>query len=58
MVLFINILNKYLYYVEVDEKKTVDINKEKIEEIIEYIQNYIVTIKTDKDSNKEFFTEI
>ena len=58
MVLFINILNKYLYYVEVDEKKTVDINKEKIEEIIEYIQNYIVTIKTDKDSDKEFLTEI
>ena len=31
---------------------------EKIEEIIEYIQNYIVTIKTDKDSDKEFLTEI
>ena len=49
--LFIDILNFYLYYIEVDEENIVGIKKEQIEEIVEYIQNFIVTIKNDKNSD-------
>jgi hypothetical protein len=58
--LFIDILNFYLYYIEVDEENIVGIKKEQIEEIVEYIQNFIVTIKNDKNSDVDvkFLTNI
>ena len=56
--LFIDILNTYLYYVEVDEENIVGIKKEQIEEIVEYIQNFILTIKNDKNSDIDFLTNI
>ena len=58
LVLFIDILNAYLYYVELDKDNLVQIKKEQIEEIIEYIQNFIVTIKNDKNCDGNFLTYI
>ena len=58
LVLFINILNEYLYYVESDKENVVEITKEHIEEVIEYIQNFMVTIKSDKNSDLSFLKEI
>ena len=58
LVLFINILNEYLYYVESDKENIVEITKEHIEEVIEYIQNFMVTIKSDKNSDFSFLKEI
>lgn len=58
LVLFVNILNEYLYYVESDKENVVEITKEHIEEVIEYIQNFMVTIKSDKNSDLSFLKEI
>ena len=43
---------------EVDEENIVRIKKEQIEEIVEYIQNFILTIKNDKNSDIDFLTNI
>ena len=58
VVLFVDILNKYLYYIESDEENIVEIKKEQIEEIVEYIQNFIITIKTDKNTDLSFLNDI
>ena len=58
MVLFVNLLNEYLYYIDIDKENIVKIGKEYIEEIIEYIQNYFVTIKMDKNNDLDFLKEI
>ena len=59
LVLFVNILNKYLYYIEADKENIIEIKKELIDEIIEYIQNYIVTIKTEQnDDDISFLNDI
>ena len=58
LVLFVNLLNKYLYYIETDKENIVEIKKEVIEEIIEYIQNFIITIKMDKNSDLSFLSDI
>ena len=58
LVLFVNLLNEYLYYIDRDKENIVKIGKEYIEEIIEYIQNYFVTIKMDKNNDLDFLKEI
>ena len=58
LILFVNILDKYLYYIESDKENIVEITKELVEEIIEYIQNFIVTIRSDKNNDISFLGEI
>ena len=58
LILFVNLLNEYLYYIDSDKENIVKIEKDLIEEIIEYIQNYFVTIKMDKNNDLNFLNEI
>ena len=59
LVIFVNMLNICLYYIEADKENIIEIKKELIDEIIEYIQNYIITIKTEQnDEDISFLDDI
>ena len=58
LILFVDLLNKYLYYIESDKENIVEINKDIISELIEDINNFIYTIKTDKNIDTSFLPDI
>jgi len=58
LVLYIYLLNKYIYYIDVDTENVVEIDNEYIEDLIEAIKNHMVTIKTDKNIDACFLPEI
>jgi vacuolar protein sorting-associated protein 35 len=58
LILFVILLNKYLYYIESDKENIVEISKDMISELIDDINNYIITIKTDKNIDASFLPEI
>lgn len=58
LILYIYLLNKYIYYIDVDTENIVEIDNEYIEDLIEAIKNHMVTIKTDKNIDACFLPEI
>lgn len=58
LILYVLLLNKYIYYIDVDEENLAEINNEQIEDLIEAIKNHIITIKTDKNVDACFLPEI
>ena len=58
LILYILLLNKYIYYIDVDSENIVEINNEIIEDLVEAIRNHIITIKTDKNIDATFLPSI
>ena len=58
LILYVLLLNKYIYYIDVDSENIVEINNEIIENLVEAIKNHIVTIKTDKNIDATFLPTI
>ena len=58
LILYIMLLNKYIYYIDTDNEKTVEINNELIEDLIEAINNHMETIKTDKNIDASVLPEL
>jgi vacuolar protein sorting-associated protein 35 len=58
LILYIYLLNKYIYYIDVDTENIVEIDNEYIEDLIEAIKNHMITIKTDKNIDACFLPEI
>ena len=58
LILYIYLLNKYIYYIDIDTENIVEIDNEYIEDLIEAIKNHMVTIKTDKNIDACFLPEI
>ena len=58
LILYVLLLNKYIYYIDVDSENIVEINNETIEDFIEAIKNHMVTIKTDKNIDATFLPTI
>lgn len=58
LILYIFLLNKYIYYIDVDKDNIVGITNEQVEDLIEAIKNHIITIKTDKNIDSCFLPEI
>jgi hypothetical protein len=58
LILYVLLLNKYLYYIDVDNENVVEIKGEQIEDLIEAIKNHIITIKTDKNVDSSFLPVI
>ena len=58
LILYIFLLNKYIYYVDVDNEDIVEIKSEQIGDLIEAIKNHIYTIKTDKSIDACFLPDI
>jgi vacuolar protein sorting-associated protein 35 len=58
LILYVLLLNKYIYYVDVDEENIAEIKSEQIEDLVEAIKNHIITIKTDKNIDASFLPEI
>jgi hypothetical protein len=58
LILYVLLLNKYLYYIDVDNENVVEIKGEQIEDLIEAIKNHIITIKTDKNVDSSFLPSI
>ena len=57
LVLFVDLLNKYLYFVDANDE-TVTIKADQIDEIIELIKNHIQTIKNEVSKDSSFLPEI
>ena len=57
LILYVLLLNKYIYYIDVDKENIIEIDPESIEDLIEIIQNHIITIKTDKTIDASFLPE-
>jgi len=57
LVLFVELLNKYLYYVE-NGDEIVSIKADQIDDIIELIKNHIETIKNEVSVDSSFLPEI
>ena len=51
--LYIDLMNKMIYFVEKDDDNIVNIKKEQIEDLIELIKGHIKTIENDKNDTKE-----
>ena len=58
LILYVLLLNKYIYYVDNDNENIVEITSEQIEDLIEAIKNHIITIKTDKNIDACFLPDI
>ena len=58
LILYIFLLNKYIYYIDVDNEDIVEIKGEQIGDLIEAIKNHIYTIKTDKSIDACFLPDI
>ena len=58
LILYIFLLNKYIYYIDVDNEDIVEIKPDQIGDLIEAIKNHIYTIKTDKSIDACFLPEI
>ena len=58
LILYIYLLNKYIYYIDNDEENIIEIKNEQIEDLIEAIRNHMLTIKTDKNIDSSFLPEI
>ena len=58
LILYVLLLNKYIYYIDVDHENVVEINGEQIEDLIEAIKNHMDTIKTDKNIDASFLPAI
>ena len=58
LILYVNLLNKYIYYIDVDKENIIEIDPESIGDLIEVIKNHIITIKTDKNIDASFLPEI
>ena len=58
LILYIYLLNKYIYYIDNDEENIMEIKNEQIEDLIEAIRNHMLTIKTDKNIDSSFLPEI
>ena len=57
LVLFVDLLNKYLYFVDANDE-TVTIKADQIDEIIELIKNHIQTIKNEVSKDSSFLPGI
>ncbi len=57
LTLFVDLLNKYLYYAEMGDE-IVSINAELIDDIIELIRNHIETIKNEVSMDSKFLPSI
>ena len=57
LVLYLDLLNKYLYFID-SEEEIVTIKAEQIEEIIELIQNHIITIKNEVTGDLNFLPSL
>ena len=57
LVLFVDLLNKFLYYVEIGDE-IINIKPEQIDEIIELIRNHIQTIKNEVSMDSSFLPYI
>ena len=57
LVLFVDLLNKYLYYAE-NGSDIVEIDAETVDDIIELIKNQIDTIKNENTDGAKFLTDI
>ena len=57
VVLFVDLLNKFLYYVE-NGDEVISIKHEQIDDIIELISNHIQTIKNEVSVDSSFLPEI
>ena len=58
LILYIFLLNKYIYYIDDDNENIVEIKTEQIENLVEAIKNHIITIKTDQNIDACFLPEI
>ena len=58
LILYVLILNKYIYYIDNDNEGIVEIKNEQIEDLVEAIKNHIITIKTDKNIDACFLPSI
>lgn len=58
LILYVILLNKYIYYIDVDNEDIVEINPGQVGDLIEAIKNHIYTIKTDKSIDASFLPEI
>ena len=57
LILFVEFLNKFLYYVE-NGDEVISIKPEQIDEIIELIRNHIQTIKNEVSMDSSFLPNI
>ena len=57
LVLYLDLLNKYLYFID-SEDEIVTVKAEQIEETIELIQNHIITIKNEVTSDIGFLPSL
>lgn len=58
LILYIWLLNKYIFFIDDDNENIVEITSEQIEDLIEAIRNHIITIKTDKNIDACFLPDI
>jgi vacuolar protein sorting-associated protein 35 len=58
LILYVLVLNKYIYYIDNDNEGIVEIKNEQIEDLVEAIKNHIITIKTDKNIDACFLPSI
>ena len=58
LILYVFLLNKYIYYIDTDNEDIVEISPVQIGDLIEAIKNHIYTIKTDKSIDACFLPEI
>ena len=58
LILYVLLLNKYIYYIDADDENIVEIKSDQIEYLVEAIKNHIITIKTDKNIDACFLPEI
>lgn len=56
--LFVLLLNKYLYYIEIEKSDEEIVKREDLEDVIETIKNHLQTIKTENQSNQTFLPDI
>ena len=58
LILYVLLLNKYIFYIDVDNENIVEITSEHVEDLIEAIKNHIINIKTDKNIDACFLPDI
>jgi len=58
LILYVLLLNKYIYYIDNDNEGIVEIKNEQVEDLVEAIKNHIITIKTDKNIDACFLPSI
>ena len=58
LILYVLLLNKYIFYIDSDNENIVEISSEQVEDLIEAIKNHIITIKTDKNIDACFLPDI